>query len=199
VVHAPTLAAMDALLHEHQQRIADRIAKDQQALLLLQQLIDHQADDMTFTVQVKDLPAQPVASIRFQATPADETRMIPSLIDELHAYATQLGVCCDGEPPVRISHEYSEELVDTEIAIPISQIVADAGRITSRVLEAGPVAYVMHVGPHADLWAVYWAILVWVQEHGYETNGPPREVYWMHPADGHAASYRTEVQWPIAK
>src|SRR5262245_55124758 len=159
VLHAPTPAAMDALLHEHQQRIADRIAKDQQALLLLQQLIDHQADDMAFSVQVKDLPSQFVASIRLQATPADETRMIPTLIDEPDAATTQLGVRCHGDPPVRISHEYSEDLVDTEIAVPITQNVADAGRITSRVLEASPVAYVMHVGPHADLWAVYWAIL----------------------------------------
>jgi DNA-binding transcriptional MerR regulator len=197
VLHAPTSEAMDALLHEHQQRIADRIAKDQQALLLLQQLIDHQADDMAFTVQVKELPAQLVASIRVQATPADESRMIPALIDELLTATTQLGVRCDGDPPVRISHEYTEDMVDTEIAVPITQIDEDTARISSRVLEAGPVAYVIHVGPHADLWAVYWAILVWVQEHGYEPNGPPREVYLMHPADGHAATYRTEVQWPI--
>jgi DNA-binding transcriptional MerR regulator len=197
VLQAPTQGAMDALLHEHQQRIAERIAKDQQALLLLQQLIDHQADDMAFSVQVKELPAQLVASIRVQTTPADEARMIPTLIDDLDTATTQRGVRCEGDPPVRISHEYSEDLVDTEIAVPVTQIVTDAGRITSRVLEAGLVAYVMHLGPHADLWAVYWAILVWVQEQGYEPNGPPREVYWMHPADGHAAGYRTEVQWPI--
>jgi effector-binding domain-containing protein len=65
------------------------------------------------------------------------------------------------------------------------------------VLEASAVAYVMHVGPHADLWAVYWALLVWIQEHGYEPCGSPREIYWRHPTDGHAAAYRTEVQWPI--
>jgi DNA-binding transcriptional MerR regulator len=197
VLHAPSPEAMDALLREHQQRIVERIAKDQQALLLLQQLIDHQADDMTFSVQVKELPEQLVASIRIQATPADEARLIPTLIDELDAATTQLGVRHHGDPPIRISHEYSEELVDTEIAVPITQIIANTGRITSRVLEAGLVAYVMHVGPHADLWAVYWALLVWVQEHGYEPNGPPREVYRMHPASGHAAGYRTEVQWPI--
>ena len=81
--------------------------------------------------------------------------------------------------------------------MPITELVAHAGRITSRVLDAGPAAYVMHVGPHADLWAVYWAILVWVQEQGYERNGPPYEVYWMHPAEGQAAEYRTEVLWPI--
>jgi DNA-binding transcriptional MerR regulator len=70
LLHAPTPAAMEALLHEHQQRIADRIAKDQQALHLLQRLIDHQADDLAFSVQVKELPAQWVASIRLRATPA---------------------------------------------------------------------------------------------------------------------------------
>jgi DNA-binding transcriptional MerR regulator len=197
LLHAPTPAAMEPLLHEHQQRIAARIAKDQQALRLLQRLIDHQADDMAFTVQVKQLPAQIIASIRICATPEEENRTIPALIDELNRYATQLGIRCHDEPPIRISHDYTEEMVDTEIAVPITQLAAHAGRITSRVLEAGSAAYVMHVGPHADLWAVYWAILVWVQERGYERNGPPREVYWMHPADGQALEYRTEVLWPI--
>jgi DNA-binding transcriptional MerR regulator len=197
LLHASTPAAMHGLLHEHQQHIAARIAKDQQTLRLLQQLMDHQADDLAFAIQVKSLPAQPIASIRIQATPADEQRMIPALINELYAYTAQLGVRCDGDPPVRISHEYTQDLVDTEIAAPITQLVAETGRITSRVLEGGPVAYVMHVGPHADLWAVYWAILVWVQEQGYEPYGPPREVYWMHPTAGSASEYRTEVQWPI--
>lgn len=197
VLQAPTPAAMDALLHEHQQRIADRIARDQQALHLLQQLIDHQNDDLAFTVQVKQLPAQLVAGIRIRAAPADELQMIPALIDELNTVTTQHGVRCDADPPLRISHEYSEELSDSEIAVPISQCIPDTERITCRELPACSVAWVMHVGPHADLWAVYWAILVWLQEHNYEQAGPPREVYWMHPTSRRALSYRTEVQWPV--
>jgi DNA-binding transcriptional MerR regulator len=197
LLDAPTPAAMDALLHEHQQRIADRIAKDQQALHLLQHLIDHQADDLAFSVQVKDVPAQPILSIRLRATPEEEQRRIPILLDELESYARQLGARHQDAPPVRISHVYSEELVDSEIAVPLTQPIGGNQRVAARVLEASTVAYVMHVGPHADLWAVYWALLVWVQEHDYEQSGPPREVYWRHPADGHASAYRTEVQWPI--
>lgn len=197
LLHAPTPAAMDGLLREHQQRIAERIRKDQQALHLLQHIIDHQADDLVFTVQVKDVAAQPIAGLRLRATPDDEQRRIPALLDELERYAVQLGVRSQGAPPVRISHAYTEDEVDTEIAVPITQLVAGTERIAARVLEAGAVAYVMHVGPHADLWAVYWALLVWIQEHGYEQCGPPREVYWRHPADGHASAYRTEVQWPV--
>lgn len=197
ILNAPTPAAMDALLREHQQRIAARITKDQQALRLLQQLRDHQEEDLAITIQVKELAAQLIASIRMRATPADESRMIPALIDELQAYTTRLKVRRHDNPPIRISHDYTEEMVDTEIVVPITRPIEDEGRITSRLLEGGLVAYAMHVGPHADLWAVYWAILVWVQEHGYEQNGPPREVYWMHPTDGDSSEYRTEVLWPI--
>src|SRR5215213_8820805 len=199
LLYAPTPAAMDTLLHEHQQRIADRILKDQQALHLLQHIIDHQADDLVFTVNIKDVPAQPIASIRLQATPEDEQDRIPVLLDELESYTMRLGTRSPDAPPVRISHVYTEDMVDTEIAVPITQLVADTERITTRVLEASAVAYVMHIGPHADLWAVYWALLAWIQEHGYQESGPPREVYWRHPADGHASAYRTEVQWPIRR
>lgn len=197
VIRAPTPAAMDALLRDHQQRIADRILKDQQALHMLQHIIDHQADDMVFAVQVKDVQAQQIASIRFQTTPHEEQRCIPAVLDELQHYATGLGVGSHRAPPIRISHVYAEQMVDTEIAVPITQAVAGAGRIAVRLLEASAVAHVMHVGPHEDLWAVYWALLVWIQEHGYSQCGPPREVYWRHPSDGHSSAYRTEVQWPI--
>jgi DNA-binding transcriptional MerR regulator len=197
VLHAPTPAATDALLREHQQRIADRIMKDQQALHLLQHIIDHQADDLVFTVQIKDVAEQPVASMRLQATPEEEQSRIPALLDALERYTAELGARRQDAPPIRISHAYTEAMVDTEIAVPITQLIAGTERIAARVLEASAVAYVMHVGPHADLWAVYWALLVWIQEHGYEPCGSPREIYWRHPADGHTAAYRTEVQWPI--
>jgi DNA-binding transcriptional MerR regulator len=81
LLHAPTSAAMDALLHEHQQRIADRIRKDQQALHLLQHIIDHQADDLVFSVNIKDVPAQQMSSaasqpcsMNWKATPGSLAR-----------------------------------------------------------------------------------------------------------------------------
>jgi DNA-binding transcriptional MerR regulator len=197
ILQAPTPAAMDALLQEHQQRITARMEKDRQALRLLQQFIDHQEDDLAFTVQLKELPEQLVAGIRLQATPAEESRLIPGLIADLEAYTTRLGVRRPDAPPLRISYEYSEEMVDTEIAVPITEAIAGEGRLNSRVLAGGPAAYAMHVGPQADLWAVYWAILVWIQDQGYEQGDAPREVYWMSPGEGHLAGYRTEVQWPI--
>ncbi len=197
VVHAPTPMAIEALLRDQRRRIADRIARDQHALRLVQQLIDHHDDDLAFTVQTKELPPQLVASIRIRTSPDEETRIIPVLIDELVTITTRLGIRCHAQPPVRISHEYSEDRVDSEIAVPITAPMPDTERVTCQQLAAGTVAWVMHIGPHAELWAVYWAILVWIQEHEYDQHGPPREVYRTHPAASQAMSYRTEVQWPI--
>ena len=197
VVHSPTPRATEEHLRAHQERIAARIARDQQALLLLQLLMDHQADDLAFTVQAKDLPARCVAGIRYRATPEEESDLIPALIAYLEDYAGELGVRSPDEPPMRISHSFSQQVVDSEIAVPVCRCCADTERVTCRALEGGPVASVMHVGPYADLWAVYWAILVWVQERGDEPGGPPREVYWLRPRDGETIMARTEVQWPV--
>lgn len=197
VLHADTPTAVNAHLQEHQQRLVAHIAKEQQALQLLQQIMAHQTDDLAFTVQVKQAPAQLIASIHVHTTPAEENRLIPLLVDELYAYTTALAVRDPASPSVRISHEYTEELVASEIAVPITQSITPTGRITTRLLESSLVAYVIHVGPHADLWAVYWAVLSWIPQQGYEKNGPPREVYWMHPSAGQSTGYRTEVQWPV--
>jgi effector-binding domain-containing protein len=188
---------MKTLLHEHQERIAARIEKDRQALRLLQQLVDHQEDDLALTVQLKTVPDQPIAGIRLQATPLEENRLIPELIAELELYTNRLGVRRPQAPPLRISHEYSEEMVDTEIAVPLTGPITAEGPITGRMLMGGPSASASHVGPQADLWAVYWAILEWVQAHSYQQGGPPRELYWTPPEKGHSADYRTEIQWPI--
>src|SRR5262245_41993625 len=56
LLDASTAEALDELLHQHRQRIAARIAKDQQALRMLQQLIECQGEYMAFNVQVKELP-----------------------------------------------------------------------------------------------------------------------------------------------
>lgn len=197
VLHAPSVELKDARLREHEQSIIAHIAKKQQELGLLRQIIDHHSDDVAFAVQVKQVPAQLVASIRFQATAVDELRMIALRMSELEDYTTERGVRASDQPGLRISHEYSEDLVDTEVAVGILRPIPARERITIRTLEATAAACVTHTGPHADLWAIYWAILVWQQEHGYEQNGPPREVYLSPLSDAQSLSYRTEVQWPL--
>jgi len=49
-----------------------------------------------------------------------------------------------------------------------------------------------------ELSTIYPAIAVWMQDHGHESNGPARDVYWTSPAEiQDPAEYQTEVLWPI--
>lgn len=37
----------------------------------------------------------------------------------------------------------------------------------------------------------------WIQEHGHEAAGPPREVYLNDPTEVGEAEQLTRVDWPI--
>jgi effector-binding domain-containing protein len=198
VLRADDPEAVRFLLLRHQERIAARMAKDQHALLQLQQLVEKQEDFMAHTVKIKEVQAQPVVSIRTHTPDAAFGQVIPLALRELIAYAERTGVRRRDLPPVVIHHQYTEEDADIEIGIAIERAVAGEERITSRTIPGGPVAYVIHVGPYDELGIVYPALAVWIQEHGYETDGPPREAFlndWERVAN--PAEYQTEVVWPI--
>jgi effector-binding domain-containing protein len=43
------------------------------------------------------------------------------------------------------------------------------------------VAYALHVGPYAEIARAYQALTLWMQEHGHESAGAPRESYLVGP------------------
>ena len=58
----------------------------------------------------------------------------------------------------------------------------------------------MHVGPYPDVGGAYQALMGWIQAHGHETAGPPREIYLNGPDEvSDPAQLRTEVLWPISE
>ena len=66
-----------------------------------------------------------------------------------------------------------------------------------------------HIFPDWSVWqtafveletkiAAYAALQGWMQEHGHESDGPPREIYLVGPCQASDPSaFRTELQWPI--
>jgi len=117
---------------------------------------------------------------------------------ELGDFARRRGLRRLELPRISIYYEYNEEVADVEIALPVERVVTGEGRIMSKALAGGPVAYLMHVGPYEHLGAIYPTLAAWIQEHGHETDGQPREVFWVGPREvDDPQEYRTEVLWPI--
>jgi DNA-binding transcriptional MerR regulator len=192
------------LLH-HQQRITDQIARGQQALRLLQRVHDHPDAFLSFEVQIKMVPAQPLLRVSVQAASGGFGQAIRSAFGTLIAFATETGVSTPDQPPLVIMHQYTPQEdpadgVDFEVCLPIGQGGEGGRGIVSALLPGGMVASVVHVGPYHELELIYPMLGAWIEEHGYVITGPPRNlILTNHALVTDPAGYQTEVQWPITR
>jgi DNA-binding transcriptional MerR regulator len=193
------------LLSRHRQRLIDRMARDQQSLLLLQRVLAKPDAFMSFTVRVKEVLDQPLVSICTRAAPGSFGQVIRSSLDALLAYAVDAGVTCPGRPPLVILHQRAPRQdtqagIDLEIGLPVQRTVEGGRGIVSAMLAGGIVASVIHIGPYHELEIIYPALGAWIEEHGYVVSGPPRNaILTDHANVSHPAEYQTEVMWPITK
>ena len=75
-------------------------------------------------------------------------------------------------------------------------------RVQARDLPGAEVAAVIHHGTFTTINQAYEAVLKWIEENGYQINGPCREIYLQPPAeigDQNDPDTVTEVQFPVAK
>ncbi len=85
-----------------------------------------------------------------------------------------------------------------ELGFPVAAPFPDAGDVHGVELPPMTVAWTMHHGPYDEVGPAYHTLTGWIQEHGHEIAGPPREVYLTDPGETRdPADYLTEVQFPI--
>ena len=88
--------------------------------------------------------------------------------------------------------------MDLEVGLPVSEPIEPAGRVVPSTIPGGTVATTVHRGRYEDVGRAYRALGEWVQEHGHQTAGPPRETYLVGPEQVQdLGALRTEVSWPI--
>jgi DNA-binding transcriptional MerR regulator len=85
-------------LTSHLQRITDRMARDQQSLLLLQRLLEKPDAFLPFTVKVKEVADQPLLSLCTHAASGTFGQAIRSAFGELFTYAREMGSTLPNNP-----------------------------------------------------------------------------------------------------
>ncbi len=60
-----------------------------------------------------------------------------------------------------------------------------------------PIGRFPHRGPYDEIAPAYHTITGWVQDHGHQITGAPREIYLNDPQIVIPADLLTEVQFPI--
>jgi DNA-binding transcriptional MerR regulator len=186
------------ILDRHRRRLEERVDQLQALLASLARL--ETEDDMTsYEVRTKEVAAQQVIGIRMRSSIAEIGRDSAAAYGELFGHLGRAGAPPAG-PPFALYHAEPTDAgeLDVEFCVPVGRPMSGAGRVTGREVPGGRAAFTLHVGAYDAIGPAYAALQGWIQAHGHEGAGAPRELYVVGPDAGRApAEYRTELQWPI--
>jgi DNA-binding transcriptional MerR regulator/DNA gyrase inhibitor GyrI len=195
---ASDTAGTKALLEAHRERLQAEADRRRYAISLLDSML-REEPPMTYEIHLRETEPQPAASIRGRAPWSDLGSFISAALLEVFGVAGQQCVRFAG-PAYGIYHsaESAEAEVDLEVGMPVAEPIGPTGRVIATTIPGGLVATTVHAGRYEEIAPAYRALGEWVQEHGHETAGPPREVYLVGPEQvGDASALRTEILWPI--
>lgn len=193
----PQVAAK--VLDRHRARLEAELGHHERRLAFLGRLIERKEGVMPYEVQVKEVPAQHVAALRKHTKMATIGPDVQAGFAAVGEAVGRSGVPMVGPPFLVMFDVIDEESEgDIEIAFPVATPFPGAGEVVGQELPAMTVASTTHRGPYDEMGPAYHTVTGWIQEHGHEIAGPPREIYLSDPSDTpDPADYVTEVQFPI--
>jgi effector-binding domain-containing protein len=186
-------------LQRHRERLEARLVEHRRMLAFLVRLLDRE-DVMPYEVTVRELPAQTVAATRTISDLGQISTAIGAAVHLVLAELDRRGIEPAGPPQVVYHADQvldEETSAPIEICFPVPAPFEGTGEVYGSELPGGPAAVTLHRGPYAEIRPAYHTVSGWVQDHGHELAGGPREVYLNDPGQVPEADLRTEVQWPI--
>jgi len=187
-----------SLLEGHRQRLAEQAERGQYAITLLDSMLRDEPP-MAYEVHLRETTPQPTAAIRGRAAWSELGPFVGAALMEVARTAGDQGVRFAG-PAYAIYHSAgsTEAKVDLEVGMPVAEPIDPVGRVALSTIPGGVVATTVHRGRYEDVGSAYRALGEWIQKHGHETVGPPREIYLVGPEQVQdPGAFRTEITWPI--
>jgi effector-binding domain-containing protein len=152
---------------------------------------------MPYEVMIKEEPDELVASIRTRIRPERIGDVIPDAFERLMACVGPVGYG-EGMPGI-VMHEMREpEVADIEVFTPVAGRFDPPEGVEVTTLRGGTMAAVVHTGPYDASRAAYEALNEWIDDHGRQIVGPPREHYLNDPHVVGMERAETEIEVPVA-
>lgn len=194
---------LSAFLDLRQQELEEelrQITTQHDMLDSVRKIIREDSNLMNYNVVYKTIPARKVMSIR---------RVMPSYQDEgilwgeMFGQAQQMNVRLTNPPMgVSVFHdaEYKEENVDVEIQSSVEGNYADMDTVRFYEAPAVNVASVTFRGAYDQMNKVTQAIGAWIEDNGYQMNGPMMNIMHVSPGqDPNPENWVTEACFPVEK
>ncbi len=184
------IAAQQRFVEEEQARLQRMLARMQQLA----------CNDIAPSYDVALKQTEPLTLVGLRRSVAGTEEIGPlawTVVERL----TEQGIVISG-PLIHLYYEAcpEEEKLDLFVGVPVLALPSLRDDLRCERLVGGEqVACVVYCGDYASIGTAYSALNSWMAASGYHAIGPCREIYhWspLHTQD--AASYLTEIQWPIS-
>lgn len=154
---------------------------------------------MPYDVTVKQVDAQRVAAYRLHTDLSKIGNDIATGFGVLMQSVGAARTAVAGAPFI-VYHDVIDEQTDgdIELCIPVPPGASSPpGAVEWKDLPSATVASTVHHGPYQEIAPAYHTVTGWIQEHGHQTAGAPREIYLNDPQEFPPEELLTEVQFPI--
>jgi len=161
-----------------------------------------QQDDMTYSIEKKEIAAQPVLMVRRRVKPSEVAATLAEVLGLVFMHAQQNGIALAGQPLTRYI-EWGPGLWTVEAGMPVAAHCCESScdaDVQAGILPGGLVATTTHAGSYDQLNQAHAAVQQWIEAEGLTPAGAPWESYTTDPADyPDPKDWKTEIFWPIAK
>ena len=188
-------AQAEMLVHQHLELRERQIEQIKELARQFTQQLKPEANRMNLEVNIRDIPTQQIISITRRHKVDGLSKQIDHDIGALFLLANDCGARPAGAP-FGIYHGPVNEQEDgpIETCLAVDGMIEARSNIEVKQLDGGKATSVTLRGEqchYPELLGTYDAAVDWIQKNGYETAGPPREVW--HTGPGPAAKW--EIVW----
>lgn len=154
---------------------------------------------MPYDVEIKDLPAQPAAVVRFTAHVSEMGDHLGKAFGATMEYIQQSGATLAG-PPFAYFEQLGDERFDVRAGFPVVSPIAGSGDVEAFELPGGRIATTLHTGSYQKLGEAYAALEAAAKDAGehIDPKSPGWEEYLTGP-ETPPAQTQTVVYWPVSR
>jgi effector-binding domain-containing protein len=149
-------------------------------------------------VMTREVPAQQVAAVRRHTSMSTIGEDIALGFNQVDAAMETVGVRQVGRPFI-VFHGRIDDVTggDIEICSPVATPFHGVEDVYGTEVPCGTIASLIHRGSYDEMAPAYAAIIMWMDEHGLEPSGPPREYYLNDLERTKPDDLLTEIAFPI--
>jgi DNA-binding transcriptional MerR regulator len=197
VIQAPDVAARDAAIVAHLERMEAQLERTHATVQSLRELLEGAAPSVD--VEFRSVAPTPSLAVRATVSWEGAEEWLGQAFETLAGALDSSAAERSGPDSALYSEAFFEAHAGEVVAfVPIAGGARMTAGVESLAIPAADLAVAVHRGPFDDLDKTYGALGTFVTERGIGATGDVREHYLdAEASDGDPAEARTEVCWPV--